>query len=180
LDLGGRAEDWRIVSLRWIKHEKGEVDKPVYIDLQLLRYSGELQFREGEGRREIYDVSRRRWVVVTPEELVRQLLVKHLIQGLGYPSGRIAVEKGLVLHGRKFRFDMLAWGPDMTPLLLAECKAPAVALSEAVVWQVTRYNLSVRAPYSLVTNGQACCCARLDFDTGKAEWLEGIPPYPDM
>lgn len=180
------------------------VSHPVFLDLQLLDHASGLPIRERSStnqkgysgsltdrmpdpaspqsapkiRREVYDPARRSWVAVTPEELVRQALLEHLVHVMHYPLRRIAHEKGIVWNGLQFRFDMLVYGPDMNPFLLVECKAPSVNLSESVLWQITRYNLKIKAPYSLITNGRASCCAALNHESGTADWLEALPPYP--
>ena len=153
-------------------------NQPVPINLNLLDYSSGLKTRLCENRRELLDPVRKAWVAMTPEELVRQTLLSHLVSVMSYPLGRIAVEKGIVWNGLQFRFDLLVYGPDMQPFLLVECKAPHVQLKESVLWQITRYNLRVKAPFSLITNGVWSCCASLDHLAGTAEWIDALPPYP--
>lgn len=109
--------------------------------------------REGSGgRRQVLDPVRRRWVALTPEEGVRQRLLADLLAA-GYPAGLVAVEKRLVYLGRPWRTDVVAYGRDGAARLLAECKAPGVALSQETLDQLARYNAVVGAPVLVLDNG---------------------------
>jgi hypothetical protein len=93
------------------------------------------------------------WLLLTEEEWVRQNFVHYLVQELNYPSTLIALEKEIILNDLKKRFDVLVYNQDHQPWMLVECKAPDVALSEAVLQQVLRYNISVPVNYIVITNG---------------------------
>jgi hypothetical protein len=101
----------------------------------------------------IFDAIRRSWLLLTPEEWVRQNLVAWMTQSLQYPAPYIALEKELDLNGLKKRFDLLVYDRAHKPWMLVECKAPEVSLNEAVLQQVLRYNISVPVPYIVVSNG---------------------------
>ena len=125
----------------------------------------------------IWDGLRRKHVVLTPEEWVRQHVVHYLITHLGYPRGLLALERGLRYNQRQKRTDLLALNSEGQPLLLVECKAPAVAIDAAVARQATTYNLTIGAPLLLLTNGLVHYCWRVDFATRTNERLDEIPAF---
>ena len=113
------------------------------------------RMKEEGGRTYLFDAIRKIWVLLTEEEWVRQNFVHYLIGEMQYPTALIALEKGLELNGLKKRFDVLVYDSSHRPWMLVECKAPQVALSEAVLEQVLRYNISIPVPYLVITNGTA-------------------------
>ena len=113
----------------------------------------EPQLRQTAGRPEIWCSLRRRWLAYAPEEAVRQGLLLFLLQEGGFPKALLRIEGGLRVVGLPRRTDLLAYDRTGRPLLLCECKAPAVALTPAVLEQTLRYNHSVQAPFLLLTNG---------------------------
>ncbi len=127
----------------------------------------------------IWDGLRRRHVVLTPEEWVRQHVVHYLTGHLGYPRGLLALERGLRYNQRQKRTDLLALCPDGQPLLLVECKAPGVAITAATARQATTYNHTIGAPLLLLTNGLVHYCWRVDFEARTNERLADIPAYAD-
>lgn len=134
-----------------------------------------------EGRLVIRDEVRRKYVRLTPEEWVRQHLIRTLTESLGYPLGLLAVEKKVEAIGGPRRADLVVWGRGAEgrhrPLLIAECKAPTVALGQAVFDQVSRYNTVTLAPYLVVTNGRAHYCWTVDRAAGTFRFLDSIPPF---
>jgi hypothetical protein len=105
------------------------------------------------GRQYIFDSIRKIWLVLTEEEWVRQNFVNYLIQILHYPSALIALEKEILLYNLKKRFDILVYNSNYKPWMLVECKEPKVHLSEDVLQQVLRYNISVPVEYIIISNG---------------------------
>lgn len=101
----------------------------------------------------VWDALRKQWVVLTPEEWVRQNFLQFLQQQLAYPSALIAVEKTLYLGTLKKRFDILVYDRLHQPFLMVECKAMQVALNSDVLQQLLGYNMSVPVPYLCITNG---------------------------
>lgn len=101
----------------------------------------------------VFDAIRKKWLLLTDEEWVRQNFVAYLIHQMLYPQALIALEKSLALNGLKKRFDILVYDAAHEPWMLVECKAPQVALTEAVLDQVLRYNISIPVPYIVITNG---------------------------
>lgn len=108
--------------------------------------------KEGE-KSFIFCLIRRRWLLLTEEEWVRQNFINYLISVVRYPTSLIAVEKELLLNGMKKRFDILVYNTDHQPWLLVECKAPQVALSEGVLQQALRYNIGIPVSFIIITNG---------------------------
>ena len=133
--------------------------------------------RVENGRTLVLDPVRRRYVALTPEEGVRQALLADLL-ALGYPPGLLAVEKGLAFGGKTWRADAVAYGRSGRVLLLAECKAPEVAVSQATFDQLARYNAVLGAPVLVVDNGRVRYCCVL----GDAGWafVDAIPPFADL
>lgn len=108
---------------------------------------------EGE-KRYIFDAIRKAWLRLTEEEWVRQNFVAYLIKGLNYPAEMIALEKELLLNNLKKRFDILVYDKTHQPWMMVECKAPEVPLSEDVLQQVLRYNITLPVKHLVITNGK--------------------------
>mgnify|MGYP003519550589 CR=1 FL=1 len=103
----------------------------------------------------IFDSLRKKWVVLTPEEWVRQNFVQYLLQVKNYPASLIALEKEIKLGELKKRFDILVYDNKHQPWMMIECKAGEVKLDEKVLEQILRYNISVPVEYIVITNGAA-------------------------
>lgn len=116
--------------------------------------------------RQVWDVVRRKWVRLTPEEWVRQQLVHYLIVDKKFPAQLIAVERGLSYNGLLKRFDLLAYDRAGQPLLLAECKAPEVSLDTDTLHQIAVYNSRFGARHLLVTNGHTLALFTYDSQAG--------------
>ncbi len=101
----------------------------------------------------LFDEIRKKWLVYTPEEWVRINLIRFLISYHGYPYSLIAIEKSLKLANKTLRFDALVYNRNVEPLMIIECKAPNVNLSQKVFDQIWSYNYKINAPFFLVTNG---------------------------
>jgi type I site-specific restriction endonuclease len=111
------------------------------------------QVQEKEGKKYLFDTLRRSWLLLTPEEWVRQNFVQYLTLVKKYPATLIALEKELVLNGLKKRFDLLVFNKAHQPWMLVECKAETVALNPSVLEQALRYNMVVPVQYIVITNG---------------------------
>lgn len=139
--------------------------------------TGPFDVREHDGRRLVLDAVRRRYVRLTPEEWVRQHLVRFLTEALGYPLGLLAIEKQIDTAGGPRRADVVAFGRDQRPRLIAECKAPSVKLTQAVFDQVSRYNSVTLARHLVVTNGREHYCWTVDRATGTYRFLDALPTF---
>lgn len=131
-----------------------------------------------ENRNYIFDIIRKKFVVLTPEEWVRQHLVHYLIEVCKCPTSLIAVEKGLVINGLQKRFDVLVYNNLGLPILLAECKAPDIALSTQTFLQAAVYNQALQVQNLVITNGLQLqfCQYQPNFKAHKI--TTDIPAYP--
>ena len=143
--------------------------------LNLPTYEFRTQTREDA--RAIYDPIRNRYVRLTPEEWVRQHFVQYLIQELGVPAGLVAVEAAFQFQGQPRRADVIVHDRQGDPLLLVECKAPRVSITQDAFDQSARYNIVLQAPYLVVTNGQTHYACAIDFDDQSYAFLDDLPPY---
>lgn len=130
-----------------------------------------------DGRDMILDTLRQKYLVLTPEEWVRQNFVRYLIDELGFPKGRTALEIGFVFQGMQCRADVLVYDGQGEALVLGECKAPEVKLKQAVFDQIGRYNTVVQAQYLVVTNGLQHYCCKIDREKNSYEFLDVVPKY---
>ena len=105
------------------------------------------------GKDFIFDTFRKKWLVLTPEEWVRQNFLQYLVQVLKYPETLIAVEKEFRFGEMNRRFDILVYTKDHQPWMMVECKAPDILLDQSVLEQVLRYNISIPVEYLVITNG---------------------------
>ena len=122
----------------------------------------------------IFDALRKKWMILTPEEWVRQNMVQYLIQTKNYPSSLIAIEKEIRLGELKKRFDILVYNSDHQPWMMIECKATDVTLNETVLQQLLRYNLSVPVQYLIISNGHFV----FGWERGEQEF-KSITELPD-
>jgi hypothetical protein len=146
--------------------------------LQLPEYT--FRTTEREGRRFIFDSFRQRWVRLTPEEEVRQRFVRFLQTEKGVPATLMAVEKKVEVNGLPQRFDLLIYDRKGAPLVVAEFKAPGVAITQEVFDQALRYNSVLKAPYFMVSNGMSHFSCRIDFASHRASYLDHIPDFREM
>lgn len=134
------------------------------------------QIEMRDGREMIFDRLRRKWLVLTPEEWVRQNFVQFLLQEMQYPSGLLALEKQIRLGERLKRFDILMYNREHAPWMLVECKAPSVELSPETLQQVLRYHISLPAGYLVITNGNHTM--GWQKQNGQLLSLETMPAFP--
>ena len=118
--------------------------------------------------------------MLTPEEWVRQNFVRYLIEEKHFPAGLISIEKQMILNGMKKRMDILCYSKNGTPLLMVECKAPEVSISQSAFDQIGRYNIKQRLPYLIVTNGMDHYCAKIDFKEASFQFLKNIPSFHEI
>ena len=128
----------------------------------------------------VWDPLRKKWLVCTPEEWVRQHVLNHLLHDLGCPASLTSLEHTISLNGLTKRADIVVHGRDGKPLLLVECKAPHVKVDQKVFEQASRYNLVFRVPFLMVTNGLTHYCCRLDLANGTVDFLAKVPMYRVM
>lgn len=126
----------------------------------------DIQVRDANGRREVFDVTRRRWVALTPEEWVRQYTVAELHNKYGYPYELMQVEAAIRLNGLTKRCDIVVYDKSVKPFMIVECKKESVELTQKVIDQACRYNLVLQVPYLLLTNGRQNLCLEVDAVKG--------------
>jgi len=139
-----------------------------------------LRIRNKREKQEVFDSVRKKFVALTPEEWVRQHFIHYLTDHRNVPRSLIAVEASLYYHRLKKRSDIVVYGKNGSPCLIVECKAPEVAVTQAVFDQVAMYNMSLKVPYLAVTNGMVHFACYIDHDNGKIVFLKEIPEYEEM
>ncbi|MCM1483105.1 MAG: type I restriction enzyme HsdR N-terminal domain-containing protein [Muribaculaceae bacterium] len=123
----------------------------------------------------IYDVLRRRWVVLTPEEWVRQHYVDLLMNRYGYSPYLMANEVGIVLNGMRRRCDTVVYDRNRAPWMIVEYKASDVKITQRTFDQIVRYNMVLRVPYLAVSNGVQHYCCRIDYGRHSYKFINDIP-----
>jgi len=146
--------------------------------LNFPRYSFRIK-SEGQ-RKHIFDNIRKRYVLLTPEEWVRQHLISYLVEDRKYPASLLAVEMPLKINRMERRADLVLFSKNGDPLLIAECKAPGVKITQGAFDQVARYNLDMKVRYLIVSNGTVHYCAELDHVRGVWSFLRQIPAFEEV
>lgn len=129
---------------------------------------------------EIYDAFRKRFIVLTPEEWVRQNFLMFLVNEKHFPKSIISVEKGLKVNGMQKRFDIVVFDDNANPRLLVECKAPDVKITQDTFDQAARYNITLNVDYLIVTNGLNHFCCFVDHLSKSISFLTEIPDYQQI
>ena len=143
--------------------------------LNLPNYTFKL--KSNENKTLIFDKWRKKYLVLTPEEWVRQHFVQFLIDEKKYPVSLIALEKQLTINNLKKRTDIVIFSSDGTPNIIVECKAPKIKIAQDTFDQIARYNLKLNANYLVVTNGLQHYFCKLDKENETYIFLEDIPNY---
>ena len=129
---------------------------------------------------QIFDVIRKKYVQLTPEEWVRQHFLHYLVEHLAYPRALIRLEKEVIHYSLRHRPDIVAYNRLAEPLMLVECKAPDVPIDNQEVWgQIARYNAYFNAQLLVITNGMEHFCWRLDYKKGRHRLLPTIPHFDE-
>jgi hypothetical protein len=139
----------------------------------------DLQLSTQGSRQMVWDIVRRKWIVLTPEEMVRQAMLHFLHNHLQYPINWMAVEKQIQVNGLKKRFDILVYDKTMKPRIMVECKAPDVSINRSTFDQIARYNITIGVSLLVVTNGHDLYCAQINTDNQSITWLNEIPSCID-
>jgi len=140
----------------------------------------EFRWRKSNDRTEIFDEFRKKFVVLSPEEWVRQNLLKYLHTNKKIPKGLIAVEKGLILNQLKKRTDILIYTRKGDPCMIVECKSPDIAIDQNTFEQIARYNMTLKVAYLLVSNGLEHFCCKIDIENKSFSFLENIPDFETL
>lgn len=146
--------------------------------MQLLNFpSYTFRVKNSENRTLIFDGIRKKFVVLTPEEWVRQHVVQFLLQNKKYPLSHINVEKQIKLNGLIKRYDVVVYKPNGQLHLLVECKAPTIMISQATFDQIAQYNFKLNATYLMVTNGLSHFYCQTDPEAEKYQFMKEIPDF---
>ena len=133
---------------------------------------------EREGRTYVFDPLRRRYVALTPEEEIRQKVLYLLVEHLKVPAGLIAMEYSVKVNGMDKRADVVVFGKEGLPLMIVECKAPTVTLTEAVLDQAVRYHSALKPNYLLLTNGTSMYCFKAEGQGLRS--MDHLPGFSEM
>lgn len=135
------------------------------------------RFKNSENKVSIFDEIRKKFILLTPEEWVRQHVVRFLIDIKKYPKSYINVEKLVKVNDINKRYDIVVFNPDGTIFLLIECKAPEISISQTTFDQIAQYNLILKADYLMVTNGLNHYFCQMDFENEKYHFLQDLPNF---
>ena len=147
-------------------------------ELNLPKYG--IKIANENGHLTIFDVLRRKYVSLTPEEWVRQHFVHYLIGHKGYPQTLMANEIQLAIGNKKLRCDSVLYDRSLKPRMIIEYKAPTVNITQKVFDQITVYNMLLHVDYLVVSNGIKHYCCQMDYDNQKYLFLEDIPDYQEI
>lgn len=128
----------------------------------------------------IFDILRRKYVALTPEEWVRQHFVHFLIEHKGYLSSLLANEVSLKIGEKNLRADTVLYDRNLQPRMIIEYKAPSIPLTAHVLNQVGNYNRLLHVDYVIISNGLQHYCCKMDYASQRFVLLEDIPPYQDI
>ncbi|MEO5674690.1 MAG: type I restriction enzyme HsdR N-terminal domain-containing protein [Chitinophagales bacterium] len=135
----------------------------------------EFRIREQDQQRHIFDIIRKRFVTLTPEEWIRQHWLHYLIDVKKYPRSLIAVEMNITLNQLSKRCDVVVYNRHGNPFLIIECKSSDVKISQKVFDQIARYNLKLQVKYLVVSNGADHHCCAIDFENNTFQYLDSLP-----
>lgn len=138
------------------------------------------RIKSNENKFAIFDMIRKKYVVLTPEEWVRQHFIRYLIEEKNYPISLIAVEKKLTINNLTKRTDILVFNTEGTPEIIVECKAPNVKITQDSFDQIARYNLKLNANYLIVSNGLNHFFCKMDVKNERYVFLENIPDFKNF
>ena len=144
--------------------------------MQRLNYpSYNFRFKNSENKIAIFDEIRKKFIILSPEEWVRQHVVQYLLQEKSYPKSWINVEKLIKLNGLTKRYDVVVFNPDGSIFLLVECKAPEIKTNQDTFDQIARYNMALKAEYLMVTNGLEHYFCQMDYEKERYHFLQELP-----
>lgn len=135
------------------------------------------RLKNSENKVYIFDAIRKKFLVLTPEEWVRQHTIQFLIQELNYPISLISVEKIVKINGMNKRYDIVVFNSNGSIEIIIECKAPEVQITQATFDQIARYNFILQANYLMVTNGLNHYFCQMDFENENYTFLKDLPAY---
>ena len=135
------------------------------------------RFKNRDNKISVFDEIRRKFILLTPEEWVRQHVVRFLLEEKNFPKSHVNVEKIVKINGLNKRYDIVVFQPDGTIFLIVECKAPEVKISQATFDQIARYNMTLNSVHLMVTNGLNHYFCQMDHEAEQYVFLPDVPPY---
>lgn len=133
------------------------------------------RLKNSENKTSIFDPIRKKFIILTPEEWVRQHTIQYLIAEKKYPQSLLNVEKVLQINGMQKRYDIVVFNPDGSIFLIVECKAANIPITQHTFDQIARYNLVAKATYLMVTNGLQHYYCQMDYQKEQYHFLEDLP-----
>jgi hypothetical protein len=140
-------------------------------------YSYSFRFKNSENKVSIFDEIRKKFILLTAEEWVRQHVIQFLLEEKKYPISHLNVEKVLKVNGLRKRYDIVVYKADGSICILIECKAPTIKIAQATFDQIARYNMTMNAQFLMVTNGLNHYFCKMDFENEKYQFLTELPNY---
>ena len=130
-----------------------------------------------EGTTQVFDVVRKKYFKLTPEEWVRQNFIHYLNIEKNYPMGLMGVERMVKYNNLQTRADIIIYNKEGRPTMIVECKAPNVKITQDAFYQIAKYNLKLKVQYLIVTNGMQHYCCKMQYNSNAMKFLEEIPRY---
>ena len=140
----------------------------------------DFRYTERENKKYIFDIIRKKYVLLTPEEWVRQNFIRYLLEEKDYIQSLVRVEMFFKLNRLSKRADIALFDRNGRPKVLVECKSPKIAISQVVFEQVARYNLSFKVDFLVVTNGMQHFCCKMDYEKKSYTFLKEIPGFEEI
>jgi type I site-specific restriction endonuclease len=151
-----------------------------WIDIDLLKVQSVIKIRKTESGEQIFDVVRKKWITLQPEEWVRQLIVLYLHKMNQFPLNHFSIEKGVKKGLKRGRWDILIFDRAMKPFMLIECKSPQVRITDKVIFQAAIYNMAIQAPFIGLSNGLNTCCLQVNPSVQQQIFIDQFPPFPNI
>ena len=148
--------------------------------IQLTLPPYQIRVKETHGRKQIFDILRRKYVALTPEQWVRQHFIHYLVEHKNYPSSLLANEVSLQIGEKRMRADSVLYDNQLHPRMIIEYKAPNITLTQKVFDQITVYNLLLHVDYLIVSNGMITYICKMDYEKQTYKFLEAIPNYENI
>jgi len=145
------------------------------INIDFSKYKEFLTIKKEGEKYYIFDPIRKKYLVLQPEELVRQLVLEYLIREKGYSKNRVQVERLFTVNTRRKRCDILIFDEQTQPYLLVECKSAKIPITQATFDQIAQYNLELKVPFLLLTNGLVTYCCRMNHKAESYDFLAEVP-----
>ncbi len=149
-------------------------------NIDLIAHKDKLTIVRQDNKQKIFDPIRKKYLVLQPEEFVRQLFLLYLIDVKKYPPKFIRVEQGFQWNKLRKRADIIVYDKNLLPFLIVECKSHTVKLSDEVFSQAASYNMNFNLPFLAISNGKENYCCEINKENNSFHYLEEIPEYPDL